>query len=244
MSMLEKDFKDPYDAWKLDPTPTTTGALLKSVDPVIKSAMRSYGGASQQSPTLRTKARKIAVDSFGTYDPVRGTMKSHLMSRMQSLRRVARKEQQIIQMPEQVSLDLFHTHEAGQELEDKLGRPPSDLELADHTGIPVKRLEYIRQSRQPVAEGTVTQRTEEGAGGFDPAVQSLTPDDAAWVELVYTDINPTNQFILERTLGLHGHKKINATQIAQQLRISSGAVSQRMQQIQAKLDQRDELGML
>jgi DNA-directed RNA polymerase specialized sigma subunit len=242
-SLLETDYQTEYDAWKQTPSPTTSGALLRKVDPVINSAMRTYGGQSAKSPTLRTRARQIALQSFQTYDPQRGPMKSHLMSHMQGLRRYSRQEQNIIPIPEQVAMHLHQTAMAGQELEDRLGRPASDQELSDFTGLSLKRLEHIRRAKRPVAEGTLMQQVGD-RGMYMPEIKQLDDDSVAWAELVYSDLNDTDRFILERSLGMHGHQQLAPGQIAAFLKLSPGAISQRMQRIQTKLDQREELRMI
>ena len=240
---IEKAYQPAYSAWSENPNPTTTSDLLKEIRPVIDSAVKTFGGAAAGSPTLRSHARRISMESFNTYDPMRGPLKTHLMSNLQGLRRKSQQEQQIISVPEQVALDLYQTEESGKELEDKLGRTPSDEELADFTGVSLKRLSYIRQARRPVAQGTIMQSSGD-AGMYMPAVKAPQESSAAWVELIYSDLNKTDQYILERSMGLHGHQPQAQGQIAQALRLSAGAVSQRLQRIQAQLDKRDELEML
>ena len=240
---LEKDYHDAYNAWSADTNSTTSSDLLNKVRPVIDTALQAYGGSSSKSPTLRSKARRLALDSFGSYDPNKGTMKTHLMSQLQGLRRYSQQEQQIISVPEQVAMDLQRTEAAGRELEDRLGRPASDSELADYTGLSVKRLTHIRKARHPVATGTIMQERGD-AGMFMPATRPVKDDSTSWVEFVYSDLNETDQYILERSMGLHGHPALSPGQLAKDLKLSPGAISQRMQKIQNKLDQRDELGML
>jgi hypothetical protein len=243
MAKIENDFLEPYEAWKAKPDKATASSLLTAVNPVIDSALKTYGGSSQQSPTLRSRARRIALDSFGTYDPARGTLRTHLMSQMQSLRRAAAQQQQIISMPEQVQLDAYRTDQAGRELEDRLGRQPSDEEIANYTGLSKKRLEHIRKAKRPVSEGTLMQARGENSP-FMPQVNPNVPQADAWAEFVYSDLPPTDQFIMERAMGLHGHQPMPSQEIARRLRISPGAISQRMVRIQNKLDMQDQQEML
>jgi len=242
-NQLEPAYQAPFDAWQLDPSKANTGALLKAVDPVINTALRSYGGPSAKSVTLKSQAKQLTVNAMRSYDPQRGPLKAHMMSRLQRLRRVAAKQRQIISVPEQVSLDQMRTEAAAKELEEKLYRPPSDQELADYTGLSQKRLEYIRGGRRPTAESTITRQSVEGGGAFDPRVQPIEEDHSEWLELVYTDLDETNQFIMERVLGMHGHKPQKPSAVATMLSVSPAAVSHRMAQIQRKLDQRETLGM-
>jgi len=168
------------------------------------------------------------------------------MSRLQRLQRYAAQERQIIPMPEQVAMDQIRTKEAMQELEDRLGRPPSDGELADYTGISVRRLQHIRHGSQLVAQGTLMQPGRDpDRGNYDPTTQSLAPaDDDAWLEFVYGDLDPTDQFIMERVLGMHGHPPTSPSEVARLLKISPAAVSHRTAKLQTLLDRREELGVL
>jgi DNA-directed RNA polymerase specialized sigma24 family protein len=244
MSKLEEEFVEPYEAWKAKPSPVTAGALLKSVDPILKTAMRSYGGGSGASPTLRSQAKQLTIEAFPTYDPQRGSMKSHLMGHLQRLHRLSGQEQQIIRLPERVAMDRIQVDSAVKELEDRFGRPPSEGETADYTGLSRQRLAYIRQADRPVAEGTMLRPTEEGAGMYMPAVEQPTAEQSTWLEFVYDDLTPTDQFIMERMLAMHGHRKMNVNDIAARLRITPGAVSQRLARIQQKLDKVQDAGLL
>lgn len=236
---LEAGTSDAFHTWKANPNPINSGALLKAVNPSIDAAVKSYGGSSVGSPTLRGHARRMALQAFQTYDPNRGSMHTHLLSQLQGLRRMAGKEQNIIAVPEQVSLDRASLLRSEQELADQLGRSPSDMELADHTGLSMKRLGYIRQAHTPVAEGSGADEY----GNNDRASQQLGPQaaDAAWQDFVYHDLGAIDQVIMDHTLGLRGRRRLQVQDIARKLGITAGAVSQRTAKIQEKLNERDAL---
>lgn len=239
--LLEPEFAPHYSAWKADPNPRTAGALVQALDPVLNSAVRTYGGGSP-SPTLRSRAKLLALEAAGRYDPARAKLRTHLMVHLQGLRRYAAREQQIVGVPERVALDLHRVRTSAGELADRLGRDPTDRELADHTGLSVKRIGYVRQARGALAEGQLTREGESGEEVFQPAVVQ-NHNDRGWTDLVYHDSSPTDQLILEHSLGLHGKKVLPKQQIARKLGLSPGAVSQRAARIQAMLDKREELGV-
>jgi DNA-directed RNA polymerase specialized sigma subunit len=241
---LEPELLEPYKAWKADPSKTNAGAMLRAVDPIIKTAVRSFGGTSAKSGPLRSQAKRLTLDALGSYDPNKGPMKTHLMSRLQRLRRIAARQRQIIRVPEQVALDQMQTEASFAELEEKFGRPPSDIELADYTGLSLKRIAYVRGSQRPIAQSTITRPGAEGTGQFDPRVKPVSEDYSQWTKLVYDDLDETSQFIMERVLGMHGHQPHKPNEIAKLLKVSPAAISHRMARIQLKLDQREELAMI
>jgi DNA-directed RNA polymerase specialized sigma subunit len=121
-------------------------------------------------------------------------------------------------------------------LRDRLGRDPSDAELSSHIHISPKRIAYIRKARPSLAEGSFQRQGEEGEDIFQPAVHAQAGDHHL-AEMLYHDLGPIDQVILETTLGLHNKRMLANQDIARRLGISPGAVSQRKARIQAKLDE-------
>lgn len=241
MDLLEKDFAEPFNAWKAKPTPATNGAMLKAVQPVIDSAVKSYGGGSK-SPLLASRARRIVLDALPTYDATKGPLKVHLDNQLRGLRRVNTQQNQIINVPEQVQLDQHHLYEAENRLRDWLGRDPTDDELADESGLSTKRLAYIRGASGGMPEGSLEKVTADGEDVIAPEI--VATDDDAWNGFVYGSLQPADQLIMAHTLGMNGRKRLSGAQVAQKLGITAAAVSQRKARIQRMLDQRNELGVL
>jgi RNA polymerase primary sigma factor len=241
LGLLEPDYHPHYTAWMADPSPKNAGALVKAVQPVLDAAVRTYVGG-EPSPTIKSRAKLLALDAAARYDPSRAKLRTHLMVHLQGLRRYAARENQIVGVPERVGLDLHRIRTGTTELADRLGRDPTDQELADHVGLSRKRIGYVRQAKGGLAEGQLSRENEEGGvEAFQPAVVQ-SQDDNGWTDLVYHDLHPTDQIILEHSLGLHGKQVLSKQKIAAKLRLSPGAVSQRAARIQAMLDKREELG--
>jgi hypothetical protein len=116
--LLEDEFRPHYESWKADPSPGNSSKVLKALDPVIKSALRTYAGGGQMSPTIRSRAKMIVLDSLPRYDPVKAKLRTHLMVNLQSLRRSTAEENQIVSVPERVRLDQHRLYTANNELAD------------------------------------------------------------------------------------------------------------------------------
>lgn len=236
---VSADFDDAFKQWKAKPAPDTNTKLLSTVQPVIDTALSSYSGA-QVSPTMRSRAKLMALRALETYDPQRGNVRTHLLSQLQGLRRATAKEQNIIAVPEQVGLDYQRLLESENDLRDRLGRDPTDIELADHTMLSPRRIKKIRAFHQPVAEGSTLRETTDESG--DGATASMIPGSnraaEAWMNFVYDDLGPTDKLIMDMTLGRNGRRRTSTQEIARRLNVTPGAVSQRAAKIQAMLDKR------
>jgi hypothetical protein len=220
-----------FQTWRKEPTPQNSSALLTAISPILDSAVTSYGNAS---PTLRSRAKLMALHAMGSYDPQKGNMRTHLLSQLRGLRRYAGAETQAIAIPERIVIERTAVTNAEKELEDKLGRTPSATEIAAHTGISPKRLGYLRQANVPVNSGSLV-----GETGEEIAVPSAVPGDdkrqMAWAEFVHRDLDPVSQVIMEHSLGMYGRPLLPTGMLARKLNLSAGAISQRKAKIQEAL---------
>ena len=233
---LESDFIEPYKTWKADPSPDNTMALISKAQPTIDRAIRQHVG--QPTPLLRSEARRIVIDSLPKYEPSMAGLSTHLTNQLQGLKRIARNQRTILSVPERVALDRQNLEETTREVRDRLGRDPSDIELSDHSGFSLARIQHVRRFSPGVAESMLTD--EEGAPASTHIVGGRGMKNT-WMHLVYEDLTPIDQRILEHTVGLHGKPQLSNGQIAQLLGLSPGAISQRKAKIQAMLDQEDSL---
>lgn len=239
---VEEMHRDAYNAWKTSPTNATRGGLLKSVAPVIDRAVFTYAGA-KPSPTVKSQARLMAIKAFDTYDPAKGSMKNHLMGTLRGLQRYAGQQSQIISIPERVALDKRHLMDAEEYLRDQFGRDPSDMELADHTGLALKRIGYIRGAASGVASGSMLD--EEGEVYSPPSsIPGSTSREDSLRQMIYYDLDDTDRTIMDYTLGANGVQPLTTGEIARRLGITAGAVSQRKNKIQSMVDEAWQLDIL
>lgn len=232
------EFDQVFAEWTKNKTPATNTRLLNTVQPVVDTALSSYAEAA--SPALKSRARLLALQSMESYDPAKGNVRTHLLTNLQRLRRLNAQHQNIIKVPEQVGLDFQKIDTAQEDLRDQLSRDPSDEELADYTGLSVRRIRKVRSFNKPVATGMTDQETTDDIGGdIASSVPGRENDKTnAWLDFVYDDLTPTDKLIMDMTLGRHGRRRVSTQEIAKKLNISPGAVSQRAAKIQAMLDAR------
>ena len=145
----------------------------------------------------------------------------------------------MLKTPERVALDRQAIQRATDEFQDQFGREPSDAELADRSGFSMRRLAHVRKYKPGIAESALAG----GNPGSDPAGARQPGIDPglAWIHLVYDDLPPVDQVIMEHVLGLFNRPRLSNNEIAAKLRRSPGFISQRKLAIQKLLDQEDSL---
>ena len=126
-----------------------------------------------------------------------------------------------------------------QDITHEIGREPTDRELADRSGISLKRMTHVRSYNPAVAEGTLEGASGEVFGGTRG--MGLPEAASVWQRLVYEDLSPRDQKIMEHSMGMHGRKPMANQDIARKLGVSPGAISQRKKIIQDMLNKEAEL---
>jgi DNA-directed RNA polymerase specialized sigma subunit len=228
---LEPDYEPAFTAWKQQANPATTGALLRSISPVIDKGISVYAGAAA-GPTTKSHARRIALQAVRSYDPAQAQLGTHVMNHLKGLRRIVRRQSNAIRVPERVAGDNAALHAASLNLEDELGREPTTAELADRVGLSARRIAKLRQFRPEVAEGYLLSTNESPEHGYAAARGDNTE---LLARALYDDLHPRDQLILEWSLGLDGKKQLDNQAIAGKLGVTPGAVSQRKAILQQKL---------
>ena len=164
MDYLEDDFKEPYAAWKANPTPEGNAQMLQTLKPVIEKGIRTHVG--EPNPLLTSRARKLALDGLRSYDPSRSRLQTHLYGQFQGLKRISRQQGQVVRAPERVIFDQQALRQREQELQDELGREPTDRELANHSGLSLKRIAHVRGYQPGVSEGMMESLSPGFTGGL------------------------------------------------------------------------------
>jgi DNA-directed RNA polymerase specialized sigma subunit len=227
------------NTYKTQPNSGNLKLVLDSYDDVISKATEQFSGG-YNSPVLKRRAQIMAARAMKTFDPTRGTkVSTHIYNALQPIRRLAPAMSEAIVVPERVAIDMSKLDGADKELYNFLGRDASDVELADSTGLSVKRINKLRQMHMPVNEGSF--RDLENPDIVEsPGVQGKTPGETI-TDYVYFDLNPLDQKVMEMTSGYGGRTTLPLEDIAVALGKPYKWVSQRAGIIQQKLA--DALGV-
>jgi len=183
------------------------------------------------NPQMRHQARLYAADAVKKFDPASGTkLRTWTQSQLQSLQRYRRENQGPVKVPDRASIDAWAIEKSQRELEDSLGFEPSVLQLADHSGLSVKRIAAVRKITRPVAASA--QMYDEG--------ESLPDFLGEALEYVYGDSDPVDRKIIELTTGYGGSPMLSKKDTAERLGISPAQVTRRSERIGVKLAEMDQ----
>lgn len=216
-----------WDAWKKNPSDENFNNLFKKVEPVVNSAMRSFGG---DDPRLRTRAKIITAKAFNDYDPNKGAaLNTHVYNRLQRLQRFRAERSSATHIPENTRLDAASVKRFQEQYVTDHGVDPSDAKISDAIGISMGRISRARG----LGEASGSQMTSK-KGDVPGQDRNF---DKIWADYVYHDLGEKDKKIYEWTTGRNGNKVLQKSEIAKRLGISAAAVSQRVGRIANKLQE-------
>ena len=234
-----QDTQVNYNNWKQTPDREQQTAMMRSLDPAIRNAVKKYTGGDDA--VAMGQAKILVLKALPRFDPKQAKIETFVDRQLQPLMRWQSRRSRPVKMPDQALLDLQRLSNAERELEIENGRAPDIVALADHTGLSRKRIQQLRSGNMMTVNSS--QETPDSDGGVsyadEFAVQGGNQD--AWIRMVREDLTGPDRFILEHTLGLDGAPRLNNTEIARRLKLSPGAISQRKARIQSLLDRESEL---
>ena len=238
---LKQPRKDAAEAawtdWKKSPDPAKAGKLLAELKPTIETALKSYAPGMEES--LRTRARLLALDAAGRFDPAEGAkLSSFVHGSLQKLHRVRADREHLVHIPENVGAERAAIERVSKEIESEFGREPTVEELCDRTGLSKRRLEKVSVYAPTLSDSAFL--SDQGSTLYE------RPRDASsmWVDYVYDELDPVDKKVFEWSTGYGGRQKLKKGEIAQRLKVSAPAVSARISRIAKKLEEGYSLGSL
>lgn len=218
-----------YGVWQADPTPDNLGAVVKSMDNTIGYKLSSMG--LTDNPQMRHQARLFAADAIKKFDPSSGaSLNTWTQTQLQSLQRYRRENQGPVKVPDRAAIDAWAIERAQRELEGETGMEPDVKQLADRSGLSVKRIANVRKITRPVAASA--QMYDEGTQLPDFLGEAL--------EYVYDQSDIVDRKIIEHTTGYGGAEMLSKKDIAVRLGISPSQVTRRADRLGAKVQEMDQ----
>ena len=229
---IEPEYYEAYMRWKRERSPEALEDLVDLLEPLIERSIYQYIGSREGSRDmiLRMKGRAILQQAIPKYDPTRSSMSTFAHIQLQSLQREYRRQMLPLRIPERQAIEATRLHRAEEELTSRLGRPPSDVELADYTGMSLQKIRHLRGGGSVVAHGRFME--SEGA----PTESAASARTEAWLEYIYHDLNERDKVIFEHTVGYNGKPKLSGRELAKKLGVSPAYISQRRAEIQRRID--------
>lgn len=210
----------------------------EQLDPLIQSRVNKWAGGLPR-PALEMKAKKHAYDAIQTYDPDRkAALGTHVTNRLQKLSRDVYNHQEAVRIPEYKQTKKNAYREAFEQLKGRLGREPTNDELADELGWSKSRVNDV----QELMQDELVESEDVGAGMFEQQDVYGSGTDDEIIEYIYHDLSPQEKLIFEHSTGYSGKEILSNPELRDKLGLTQGQLSYRKSKLVDKVKKkRDEL---
>lgn len=215
-------------------TPQLLEPLLSRYDSLMNRRANDWRAPTVAPAAFKAELHKQFIQAAHSYDPERGVaFNTHVQSRLKKAQRFNAKHQNVGYIPEDLSRHVGPMERAKNELTDQFGRPPTTVELANHMGLPQRKLTaLITQLRRDVPSSHFES---------DPTTLS-TGREADVVRLMKRRpeeyLTPEEVRVFSHIYGINGARKItDTTSLATQLGLSQPKVSRLKTSIAKKVQQ-------
>lgn len=198
-------------------------ALLNVLQPIVNQQITRWGGTLAK-PMLQIKAKVLAVEAIKTYNPKAGTnLATHVINRLQKLSRTVYTHTQAARLPEHKALGMATFNIAQKQLQDNLGRVPTNAELSDHLGWTKTRTQEFQRA--------YNRKELLSSGEFNPASFPITDQYDPLIDYVYFDMAPQKQELFEHLTGYGGKQILSTEQLMTRFGLTQGQLSYQKRQM-------------
>lgn len=216
-------YTQAYNRWVLDQSPDNMAGLVSAFMPTINSEIQQYAGSKT---LLRARAKAYVIDAIRSYDPTGTTsLNTWVVTNLKQLSRYG-KRLRPIRASENIIRNAAELNKVTAELEDSLGRKPTDDELQDSTGWSKKEIAKMRAAAVATVTSGATAVKDPETGPEDPSIDYLNSVPYAR-DATYMSLNQRDKDIFDYKLGLHGKEQLQGNDIAKKLGVTPAYVSQR-----------------
>ncbi|MFH1918435.1 MAG: sigma-70 domain-containing protein [Planctomycetota bacterium] len=190
-------------------------SLLQRFEPLVNKQVSVYKRTNIPDSAIKAHAQLNLVDAFETYSPDRGVkLNSWVNTNQRKILRYVTSLQNFAKIPEPMVYRIAEFNMAERDLEDKLNRPPSVMELADQLKWPPKHVERMRKVQRKDLSATMYE-ADPGMmqGGKWREVKSFLPFELdAQSNAVWEAIN-------------NAGRPMSTAELARKLKMSTSAVT-------------------
>jgi DNA-directed RNA polymerase specialized sigma subunit len=213
-----------YNEWVTTRTPESMAQLVEAFMPTVNAEIMQYSGPKE---LLRSRGRYLVTQAVKSFNPMSNArLHSWVVTNLKQLSRYG-KRLRPVRASEAMLRNAAELASVEKRMEDDLGRKPTDDELTDETGWNKKTIAEIRRSAVASVSGSAFGEDDEGEEGTsDPGL--VRPSSVPYAaEAVYMGLDDRDKAIFDGKTGMHGKEQTSGSGLADMLRLTPAAISQR-----------------
>lgn len=210
--------------WQGTQDPALLEQIIPQIRPIVIAATSKWSGTLPQE-ALQAKSMQIATDALRTYDPSKGTLSTYLYPRLQKISRDIYTAQNVVRIPESRITMIGALNASINDLSIRLGRPPTNEEIADDMTWSVNIVKKLRSEIKN--EFTVSSQPDV----LGPVGATLDVMPQAKINYAYNQLDEKEKEIFDYLTGQHGKKELKPFETAMRMGISPSKVTRLKQKM-------------
>ena len=192
--------------------------LIQSLRPFIKSQADLWATRNRDIPpaAIRAEFMNQAVAALETYDPTKAALNTHIGHRLKKAQRFVTSYQNPARIPENRIYRVRDLQDATTHLDQQFGRPPTQLELADHLKWSPRQVDLLQRE--------IRKARPTSQFSSDPFKTSPSRHQEILRLLPY-ELTTDERSVFEHLYGIGGKPQLEPGQIATTLNMSAPKVS-------------------
>jgi len=193
--------------------------LMKSFRPLIAHQSNQWATRQRDIPpaAIRAEFTNQFISALDTYDPNRGAaLNTHIRHQLKKSARFVTTYQNPGRIPENRVYKIRSLQDAELHLDEKLGRTPTQHEVADHLKWSPRTVDVLQRE---IRKARPTSQFETDPSTFVPSRQKEV------LRLLPYELSSDEKAVFEHIYGVGGKKKMGPGQIARELKMSAPKVS-------------------
>ena len=193
--------------------------LLKSLKGFVAHRANVFADRVRDIPpaAIRAEFTNQTVQALQSFDPNRGTkLTTHIGHQLKKAQRFVTTYQNPGRIPENRIYRIRELQDAEQRLDEKFGRAPTQLEMADHLKWSPRQVDVLQRE---VRKALPTGKFEQDPSSFVPSRQKEV------LRLLPYELNSEEKQVFEYIYGIGGKPQLGPGAIARKLGMSAPKVS-------------------
>lgn len=224
------DDRDQIMEWQQTKDPAIFAAMVGRYQPVVNSVVNKYRTTGLPPATLRAQATVQLIKALNTYNPEKGTQPTtHIWNSLQKVQRMASESLMSGHVPEARNMKRSTFTIVQDNLNESLGREPSNAEMADELGWNIREVERMQSEMK--GETTASNAPFDFYGNSTRGESK----DKVLVDYLYHELSGTQKVIFEHTFGYGGKEILNNKEIAKKLNMNEMQIHRLKKQMSQKV---------
>jgi hypothetical protein len=224
MSRSDLDIQ-AWQAWNASKTKKHLTPLLKRVNPILQKEVSRWSGGGVARPVLDIEAKKIALNSFHSFDPNKSKLSTHLTNNLKGLSREVYTYSNPARLPEHRMIKAKTFIAVQDNLTEQFGRIPSAQELSDELSWNKKEVGRMRNELRSSYSDNAP-----APPGFDSSFEG-----AQELDFIYHDLNNIDKVVFEHTTGYSGSPILGGRDLTSKTGLTQGQISHSKRRIRDKV---------